>query len=207
MKKFRWILISLISLAVLFLSAFIILKNTHTTGNDTAGSGKEKYFKDESVEALSGVIESSYRFSNLPYGYITEDIEGNKKSVTDLTGNGKKLVLSYSELNCDVCVDSALTYFTRFAQKVGEQNVVLLVKYESAEYLSQLMRLNNLKLTHIYHVTGKERSAIAMDERDAPFLFVLDSSRVMTDVFFPLKEMPNLSEMYYNTVYEKYFRK
>ena len=51
------------------------------------------------------------------------------------------------------------------------------------------------------------RNCIPGNERDAPFLFVLDSSRLMKDVFFPLKEMPNLSEMYYNTVYEKYFKK
>ncbi|HVU83441.1 MAG TPA: hypothetical protein VHC50_01280, partial [Puia sp.] len=187
MQKFKWALISLSSVAVVFFSAFVILKNRAPAAGD---SSSEKIISSELLEDM----EDNYRMNGKPFAYVTEDIRDNQRDMADLIRKGAKIVLRYSELNCNVCVDSAIAYFTKFSRRIGEENVILLVEYASSDYLAQLIRMNQIKLPNIYRIVNKEKFNVSVSAVDAPYLFVLDSSGVMKDVFYPRKEIPELSE-------------
>lgn len=197
------ILIGLTSLSIV-LSVVLLIRSRGGEADNGAAAAATAW-EEKTVESLFGVISSNYKNSNLPYPYVTEDMDGNKVDIRKVAGTGRRLVLRYSELSCNVCVDSALMHFNAFAQKVGEDKVVLLVEYRSVDYLAQLIRLNHLQSRTIYRIIRRDTTKTPAEDVEEPFLFILDGGGQMKDVFYPLRELPTLSELYYDAMYEKYF--
>lgn len=167
---------------------------------NNVGTGKN--IQAQLLDALTDNITLSYRVANTPYNYTLEDVNGNRVNILPASSREKKIVFRYSELNCNICIDSAFARFSAFADRIGDSSAVILVESISLDYLSKLIRLNQIKLQNIFSIVGKSEPAWVSEH---PFLFVLDASGKICDVFFPMKELPALSDKYYEAMFEKYF--
>lgn len=199
MKKNSWIISTALSLLVLMLVGFVVMKNTYRHENKPARHADTPSWTD-AVEAIRDNYRKAYEINNKTFSYAITDLQGNAINLSQKLTAQPKLVLRYSELSCNICVDTAIAYFSAFAEKAGKDNVILLVEFASEAYLAQFMRFNNINLPHIYRIIT---DANARDE--SPHLFVLDKSQVIKDAFYPMREVPALSEMYYEVIYKKYF--
>ena len=45
-----------------------------------------------------------------------------------------------------------------------------------------------------------------LKEENTPFIFVMDERLYMDDLFIPIKELPNYSDLYFHIMKTKYFR-
>lgn len=90
------------------------------------------------------------------------------------------LVLRYSELNCQSCVDDLLTEL----KEVGifnESNTLLLAYYREPAYLYQFKRMNRLELP----VFSIQHTGLPPDTLNLPYFFLMNSKLQISNVFIP----------------------
>lgn len=90
------------------------------------------------------------------------------------------LVLRYSELNCQSCVDDLLTEI----KEVGifnESNTLLLAYYREPVYLYQFKRMNRLELP----VFSIQHTGLPPDTLNLPYFFLINSRLQISNVFIP----------------------
>lgn len=119
----------------------------------------------------------------------------------DLIGNQTKFVFNYSELNCQVCVDSQVKYVRQLAAEVGVDKIVILATYKNQRDLYLFKRLHNLNI-EIYN-KHEQTLGLGEEEMTVPVLFITDQSLKSNYVFVPDKTIPELSKGYYKFIENK----
>jgi hypothetical protein len=127
--------------------------------------------------------------------------EKGKFKLDKIIDNGFKLVLRYTELNCQSCVDTELSSLQNLANKIGMEKIVILASYKNNEDLIKFKRLNKLKLP-MYNV---DSLSIPLENMNIPFYFICDKEFKTKLVFIPKKEISNLTVDYLKLV-EKIFK-
>lgn len=118
--------------------------------------------------------------------------------------NKKLLVIRYSELNCDMCVED----FVKTTQNVFKDtstHVLFLVDYKTEAYLNTFVRMNKVRYPILKiqsHQLGLES-----DELNVPYAFVTDEHLKVNHLFFPILGNNNRSVEYLTAIKERYFTK
>ena len=90
------------------------------------------------------------------------------------------LVLRYSELNCQSCVDDLLTQ-VKEAGLFNASNSLLLAYYREPAYLYQFKRMNRLELP----VFSIQKTGLPPDTLNLPYFFLMNSKLQISNVFIP----------------------
>jgi hypothetical protein len=115
-----------------------------------------------------------------------------------------KLILRFSYLSCNVCVDSVLKMLKRPDIGWKTEDVVLLLTYSNLQDLRQFEHVN--RITHESHLISTADRLNKADQLELPYMFVMiPESNNLLDVFFPLKENPARTRQYLNLIRNKYF--
>lgn len=121
----------------------------------------------------------------------------------DITKEGK-IVLLFSELYCDVCIEAELNNLKKIADSVGFRNIILLVNAVSPRYIPLLIKKYDLKFK-IYQYSKELYKEVP--NLEMPCFFVLGSDPIRVQSFFiPQKEEPELTQKYLRTVFSEYFK-
>ena len=163
------------------------------------------YFAEKASNAYSQVkvIEQDYWYTikydnshRIGSDIIIRDRNDNILSTVDVMSAGKKLIVRYSELNCNSCVDSLLQYASNFAKEVGDDNVMVWASYSNIRNFHLLFRLNKAKL----NICNVNSQISEYDQIDNPYVFILDEDLTIRRLFFPHKELPDNTKKYFNTI-------
>lgn len=65
---------------------------------------------------------------------IVYDVDNNKKILGDIIDKDK-LILRYSNLNCNTCIEEQLKNINKYQDSIGIQNIILLTTYQSTIYI------------------------------------------------------------------------
>lgn len=149
---------------------------------------------------LAIVGNDQSRFLN--QGLSIVDSESYPKSAGELVGTGSRLVIRYSELNCQSCIDTILFYANDFASKCGKNKVAIWASYSYMRNYSIFLRMNKYDLD-IYNVAD---TVLNIDSRNMPYAFVLNEDLTISHLFIPHKEFPKMTKWYFSEV-EKYLNK
>ncbi|MDD2529531.1 MAG: hypothetical protein PHT26_15960 [Lentimicrobiaceae bacterium] len=90
------------------------------------------------------------------------------------------LVLRYSELNCQSCVDDMLTEIKEDAI-FNATNTLLLAYYSEPAYLYQFKRMNRLELP----VFSIQHTGLPPDTLNIPYFFLINSNLQINNVYIP----------------------
>lgn len=167
----------------IFLLAFLIFGRIYWC---TKGVDKESY--NSAVSSLKLLYHNQKQIS--AYQVFTNGMELQRKLELQ-TEQGEKiqmgsiisgpaLVLRYSELNCQSCVDLILEELMTFST-FNEENILLLAYYKEPSYLYQFKRMNRLQ----YPVFSIKNTGLPPDTLNVPYLFLLDQSLQVSNVFIP----------------------
>lgn len=200
MKRSKLLIYALVS----FIVCAAVVYELNGANNEKDAKSREAFsaMEKKTIDAVIDHWELALAISQQLFPYHLQDTEGNSVDFFERLDTGRVLVLRYSELNCNVCVDSALSYFKTFMKKAGEDHARIIVDYNNDSYLYQFLRVNQLTESIIYRSVSDSNRV----EINTPYLFITDKSRRIYDVFVPMKELPEVSKKYYNTIFEKYFR-
>ncbi|MCI1648972.1 MAG: hypothetical protein LKI29_11625, partial [Bacteroides sp.] len=108
---------------------------------------------------------------------------------------GKKLVFKYSELNCNVCVDTIIAVLMKKFSKIGMDKLLILATYNDKNNFYAFKRIN--KLENIYKV---DSIGCFLEKKNIPFLFWIDEDYCIKYPFIPHKEIISETEAYLNFV-------
>jgi len=91
-----------------------------------------------------------------------------------------KLVLRYSELNCQSCVDAMLAQLQN-CNSFGKENTLLLAYYKNPAYLYQFKRMNRLLLP-VYSI---KNTGLPPDTLNIPYFYILGKDLDVSNFFIP----------------------
>ena len=135
-------------------------------------------------------------------GLNVVDLQYREKKISDVISDNT-LILRYSEMNCDVCVDSIIKRLNVYKDSIGLSNIVLLTTSRNLGYTRRFKKINKISFG-IYNM-GKVLDSILVDI-GMPYLFVYSSNNDrINNVFVPQKDNQRLSDEYLHSVLMKYY--
>ena len=158
------------------------------------------------VDAMISSINLTTKLSNtlLPSDIYFQDVTSKSKISLEKLAYKNLNILQYSELNCEICVDSAMRHFRNFADKVGESNCAIIVASENFRYLVNFIKLHHLQSFRVLLVNTNDFNRMYNISINAPFFFTLNANLIISDIFIPFKEYPLLTQAYFKALQEKY---
>lgn len=128
---------------------------------------------------------------------------GNSTKLSNITKmKTKYLVLRYSSLSCTPCVDNAIAAIKKFSKENPDINILLLATYQFQKDLKVFKKMNKL-FTQVYNVRSLN---LPIENRQIPYLFVLDEELQVLNTFIPRKEIPELTEQYLEKMKELFVK-
>lgn len=112
-----------------------------------------------------------------------------------------KLAFFHSEVNCNSCVESNISFLNDLGDSIGRQNIIFLTSYRHKRDLVVFKRINQIKFP-VYNVGS---TGLAMEELNEPFLFIINEHLKAECVFVPIKEDSLHLKRYLNLIKQKYF--
>ena len=160
--------------------------------------------KDQEKDLLLGNIELSYTYSNLTISdFPLIDLNGNKMSISNLLGKEKTLLFNFSIQNCSSCIEFGIEYLKRIMNIIPSDRIVVLVKGGNKRELKALAKAHDINVP-LYNIADDALHGI-LEKENVPFFFISDKRLVMEEVFIPIKEIPEHSEIYFRIISMKYF--
>ena len=127
---------------------------------------------------------------------------GNVVLLSNLVGEKPKLVFRYSQLNCNICVDSQMDFVKKFANKYGYDKLIMVSNYKFKKNIFQFKTLNNIN-NEIYNIEVLDS---ALDILNIPYYFILDKDCHPTKFHFPEKIFPENTKEYFKSIEDQYFK-
>lgn len=112
-----------------------------------------------------------------------------------------KLAFFHSEVNCNSCVESNISFLNDLGDSIGRQNIIFLTSYKNKRDLSIFKRINQIKFP-VYNVNS---TGLAIEELNEPFFFVINEHLKAECVFVPIKEDSLHLKRYLDLIKRKYF--
>lgn len=116
--------------------------------------------------------------------------------------NKNILVCRFSEYDCEKCVDYVIEKCVEQLNKISSNlDLVIFGNYENTHALKvYCSNYSNLERVPIYNVSN---IPLPIEEHGNPYLFVLDKSLTVLDVFTPNKMNPQLTDTYFEVLSNK----
>lgn len=197
-----------VAIACLLTSLFLFLQLQSRSAEISQLQGRIDHYRVDSSN-----VEEERRAN--AYGVRFNDLEANSQLVFIDSGismdqflkqlNTPKLVLRFSYLSCDVCVDTALRILKSRNTGFKEEDIRLMLTYNNLQDLRQFERVNRIRFTSALIPSNTHLSEA--DELNIPYFFVLlPGQRALSHIFFPVKENPARTREYLHVIKEKYFK-
>lgn len=125
------------------------------------------------------------------------DIEGNTINLLDLLADKNKLVFRFSDQSCMDCVHQELKHLDEIVTQIGIESVLILVDTKN----DRLLRILSEKVQFKNQFFSlKDPIQIQIESLGIPYLFTIDKSLIIKNLFIPSIELPMLSLGYYKFI-------
>jgi hypothetical protein len=114
----------------------------------------------------------------------------------NLLVNEYTYVIDLGHLDCFACmqgVKNILSPVTNFINSYGSK-VAVLAEYRTQEDVEVLKRLTNLEV-EIYN-KNENTLGLEIEDKIAPYIFLVDKNLIVNNVFVPIEEFPELTSLY-----------
>lgn len=140
----------------------------------------------------------------IPLEVEVVNMQGYKRKLSDIISNNT-LVLRYSEMHCDVCIDSIVSKLSIYQDSIGLHNIILFTSTENLKYVKKFKRVNNIHFD-IYSISNALDSVLV--DIGMPYLFVYSfTNKRINNVFVPQKENEKFTDEYLHSILLKYYTK
>lgn len=177
---------------------FILLENRiDRMSRDSSRVQEERWLNNLSQQENETVITKNIILSD-------NDLKTNFSSFCE-TISSPKLVIRFSYLGCEMCIDSALTILKKYQNSINFNNVVLWATYNSQNDLALFKNVN--KILYKTYLIKSLDTVITADKYSIPYMFVLlPGQKEVHELFFPFKENSLRTEEYFNNLSIKYYQ-
>lgn len=167
---------------------------------------EQKKESEQIISLLSGNMKMHYTYADQQLeDMILRDESRNEIQLSKLLEGKETLVFKFSSSNCSTCIQSGFSALRKIAKNIPRERLIILADKSNRREVQALS--NSMGLDYpIYLVDDNAFSHILRDE-NVPFVFIIGEDLRMKDLFIPMKELPDYSDMYYRIIWKKYFHK
>ena len=173
-------------------STLLLVKNG--TGQENSEQSIENFYMNELIKAS---IENECIELGNPIVYPGKRIE-EQVPLFDIVDQ-ECLVFRFSGAACNVCVDFVLDKIKNKFSDFSTNPRILLI---GSNLNSRVKETSYGKSVLSY---ASDNMGIPFEEYQIPFLFILDRDRTCKMIFIPEKALPELTDLYLDTVLKRYF--
>lgn len=112
------------------------------------------------------------------------------------------IVCRFSETNCASCIKFSINMLCEWKKKVNVGDVLFLATYRNNRILNKEKKLYKIQDLNVFNISD---FYIPAEEEGYPYYFVLDSTLNISNLFFPDKATPKITEKYLTLIQERYF--
>ncbi|MCL2651070.1 MAG: hypothetical protein FWD60_08625 [Candidatus Azobacteroides sp.] len=116
------------------------------------------------------------------------------------------IVLRYSDLHCNICIDTMINNLINVSNDIGNENIILLITSQDTNYIPLLTKRKRVSFL-IYKLTDELDKLFT--DIDLPYYLMIEKSNTnmrINSVFVPLKENQHLTHRYLQNIIREYFR-
>lgn len=162
--------------------------------------------KKQIIALLSGNMKMHYVYAEHSLcDMILINQNGERIRLSEQLQHTPKLVFKISNSNCSSCLRFILSSLDKMMKRIPKDQLLLIADNSNIREIKAVMNSWNVKCP-VYRVEENAFSQI-LKEENVPFNFIIDADLQMKDLFIPMKELPEYSDMYYRIIWKKYFDK
>jgi len=116
-----------------------------------------------------------------------------------------KLVIRYKQSNCRVCINAELDVLSKNASLISDE-ICIIASYDKFRGVfteKRKLLKKGLKDVEIYLL--KEELNIPLEKQNTPYYFYTNSNLIVSNLFIPEKENPQLSNIYLKFFIKNYY--
>ena len=166
----------LLTLNILLLIAFYIINNGYSKKESLLTEKVNKLFY-ENISLQDNIILSKQGYCQLDPEMLLYTKDRDSIHLSEIKRKEYTLVLRYSTQCCSTCVEDILRKMRKFEE----------------QYFQRICRF----FPKVYNVFSL---GIPLDEEVVPYLFVLDRGMRVIDTFIPDKDLPKLTNRYFERI-------
>jgi hypothetical protein len=200
MKNFIVFSLFFISLSVI-VGLYLHIQSLSKTIDIYSTDFQAKVFLENIISNLIEKEISQYKVSNM-------ELKGNLEllnKLKELCINGTIFVFSFGDTSCDVCIDNAFKELSMFPDFEGNEKFIVLTNIRDTKQFKAISNLHNK-----YLFINVEES-LYLDNTNKympPMFFILNNGELdPKNLFFYVKEVPELNMKYFEFINSTYFDK
>lgn len=151
------------------------------------------------LSLLLGNMQMHYTYSEcqLPDIRLIDKLK-NEITLASNVADKRKLVLTFSPQNCYPCIEFSMSCLEKFALSIPKIKERLLIIIGDDNYREYQAISNSLQSDISIYLSKDTTLSTILKKEDVPFIFVMDERLYMDDLFIPIKELPNYSDLYFH---------
>ena len=150
---------------------------------------EQKEESEQIISLLSGNMKMHYTYADQQLeDMILRDESRNEIQLSKLLEGKETLVFKFSSSNCSTCIQSGFSALRKIAKNIPRERLIILAD-----------KSNRREVQALSNSMGRDENV--------PFVFIIGEDLRMKDLFIPMKELPDYSDMYYRIIWKKYFHK
>lgn len=198
--EYLFLIIALICLiiSIYFTSNSIILQNSEEKYQNSL-INYQLEIEDLTNRTMWQIQSSGLKISNSLN--LVSGMDSVEVNIADLDKRFPLLVLRYTELGCQMCVEEHLVFFKAFIDRLKEDDFLILSTYNNLRDLILFRRLNQID----YDIYNIESLKLPIEDANTPYLFVLQKDFTVSHLFMLDTDNLKQIEEYYNYIFSKYY--
>lgn len=122
--------------------------------------------------------------------------DGDDIFLNEVIDDKPKLIFRYSELDCNICIESQINFIKDFLKKHDKNDLVMLANYKNSKSIDQFKIINDFN-HDIYNVEILDSTLLNLN---FPFYFILDNKYKPKMFFFPSKSFPEETKSFFQMI-------
>ncbi|MBO9152195.1 hypothetical protein ACFOTA_08255 [Chitinophaga sp. GCM10012297] len=199
-KIVYFVIVALVCTNIFTLVNISAADKNSVTGNgslDSARLANSKYLYISSIKNIQ--LNNNIKINGQLQ--LLNDEQGTLK-LEQLVSRGPKLIVRNTETGCGACIENELKKIKKFADIIGDSNIIVITTHSNLRKLSVFKQTN--KVTFPIFIAA-DLGVPFEKESDKPFIFLLASDMRVHNFFIPEVTEPELSQAYYSSIYKRYF--
>lgn len=153
------------------------------------------YENNSREKKMEHVMQKQFELEHRPL-VLTEILSD---SLNKYINNNTILVFYFNDNSCDPCTDSAIADLINYKEKIGKQNILVIISVDNRR---EAMLLTNQVKDHFntLWIKNNEMQFEGIAENSPIHFFLLDRTMVPFCLYFYMPEFPTLNKEYFNIV-------
>ena len=148
---------------------------------------------------ISNILNSDLQLSNVKIKNSINHFTPLKEAFEE--EQEQLLVYRFSKMHCESCIVSSIEILQKWCDSIGKINILFLGNYSNNRIFQRTIPNYSIGNMKVYNTPAFN---IPAEEKGYPYFFTLNRDLHISNVFFPNKAIPKITDKYLETIQKKF---